>query len=222
MNRGYKALGALLGYPTPELVSALPEIEAALNAERGIRRTTRAALAGLVAELRDADSIDAQERYVELFDRGRRTSLHLFEHVHGESRERGPAMVDLKRAYARAGFLLVGNELPDYLPAVLEFVSHRPDAEARAMLSDCAHILRAIGEALRDRASAYAAVLAAALELADEKGLAPPRDDRPDVEERPLDDEWREEPVFFGPSNGSGCGAGTPAASVVRFMPRNA
>jgi nitrate reductase delta subunit len=222
MNLAWKALGALLSYPTPELVAALPEIGAVLEGERGLGKSAKAALETLVAEIGAADLIDTQERYVDLFDRGRRTSLHLFEHVHGDSRDRGQAMVDLKEVYARAGFVLAGNELPDYLPAVLEFVAQLPQAEAREMLVDCAPIVRKVGEALQDRASAYAAVLAATLELVGEKGLPPPARERPTVADKPLDDEWREEQVFFGPANGQGCGAAAPAASVVRFMPPQA
>ena len=86
--------------------------------------------------------------YVELFDRGRATSLHLFEHVHGDSRDRGPAMIDLGQTYEKAGLILAEGELPDYLPAVLEFVSTQPPREARAFLGEMAHILNAIFAAL--------------------------------------------------------------------------
>ena len=221
VHRGYKALGALLAYPSPELIAALPEISAALGSERRFCRATRAGLAALVAELGRGDPIEAEERYVEMFDRGRRTSLHLFEHVHGESRERGQAMVDLHAAYARAGFVLAANELPDYLPVLLEFVAERPDA-GREMLADCAHIVRGIGEALRDRGSGYAAVLAGILELAGERGLGKSSAAPPAEREKSLDEEWAEEPVFFGPPNGRGCGTGAPASSVVRVVPRRA
>jgi nitrate reductase delta subunit len=220
MNLTFKALGALLTYPTPELAAALPEIAAALDAERRLKPADREALHALIDELAAADLITAQERYVELFDRGRRTSLHLFEHVHGDSRDRGQAMVDLLEVYRAAGFALAGSELPDYLPALLEFLSRRPHAVAVEMLGDCAHILRKIGEALRDRGSAYAAVPAAALALVGEAGLAPPSRERAVADEKPLDDEWREEPVYFGPPGGQGCGASPPAESVVRFVPR--
>ncbi|HYR00972.1 MAG TPA: nitrate reductase molybdenum cofactor assembly chaperone [Casimicrobiaceae bacterium] len=220
-HRGYKALGALLGYPSPELIAALPEISAALGSERRFCRATRAGLAALVAELGRGDPIGVQERYVETFDRGRRTSLHLFEHVHGESRGRGQAMVDLRTAYAREGFVLAANELPDYLPVLLEFVAERPEA-GREMLADCAHIVRGIGEALRDRGSGYAAVLAGILDLAGERGLGIPSAAPPAEREKSLDEEWAEEPVFFGPPNGRGCGTGAPASSVVRVVPRRA
>jgi len=222
MNPTFKALGALLTYPTQDLVAALPEIDAAIGQARGLRAAQRRALAGLTAALATADLIDAQERYVELFDRGRRTSLHLFEHVHGDSRDRGQAMVELKKVYAGAGFAMSANELPDYLPAMLEFLAHQPQAMAVDMLGDCAHILRQIGEALQDRQSPYSAVLAAVLALVGERGLAAPRKDAPAEPDKPLDDEWREEPVFVGPPGGQGCGASAPSPSVVRFLPRSA
>ncbi len=106
---------------------------------------------------------------MELFDRGRRTALHLFEHVHGDSRDRGPAMVDLAQTYDRAGLQLVPGELPDYLPVVLEFASTQPPAQAREFLRETAHIVQAIFSALLERGSPYASVLAAVLDLAGER-----------------------------------------------------
>ncbi len=214
-----KALGALLAYPTADLVAALPEIGALIEQEARLPAAARQALVQLCQDLGESDLIDAQERYVALFDRGRSTSLHLFEHVHGDSRERGQAMVDLKHTYARAGFLLAPGELPDFLPAVLEFLAQRPYAEGQAMLDDCEHIVRALGEALRRQQSAYAAVPNALLLLigAAALGATPVADAPPEV---PLDEAWREEPVFFGPPGAGGCTAASPAVSVVQFMPR--
>jgi nitrate reductase molybdenum cofactor assembly chaperone NarJ/NarW len=218
MNRILKALGALLAYPSAELVAALPEIGVLIDLEARLPREALADLVLLQEELGTADLLDAQERYVALFDRGRATSLHLFEHVHGDSRDRGPAMVDLKEVYARAGLQLAPGELPDYLPAVLEYLALRPFAEAQEMLGDCAHILRAVGEALRQRGSRYAAVPNALLLLIGDQPLAA---EVPAVApEPPLDDEWREEPVFFGPPGGKGCGAAAPGSAPIQFMPR--
>jgi nitrate reductase delta subunit len=218
MTLTYKALAALLAYPTAELVEALAEIRVVIESEARFRRRDRRAVGALVDELSASDLLDAQERYVGLFDRGRATSLHLFEHVHGESRDRGQAMVDLSATYAKAGLVLSANELPDYLPVLLEFLSTQPEAVAREMLGDCAHILRKIGDALVKHESAYAAVFAAALKLAGERGLGTDR--VPDgARERSLDDEWIEEPVTFGPGAAAGCGA-APGISTVRFMPR--
>jgi nitrate reductase delta subunit len=130
---------------------------------------------------------------VQLFDRGRATSLHLFEHVHGESRERGPALIDLAQTYARAGLHLAPGELPDYLPVVLEFVSTQPPREARAFLGEMAHLLNALFGALQQRATGYASVIGALLELAGEK--AQPVEIPP---EEPLDAAWSEPPAFGG------------------------
>ena len=217
MTIAYKALSALLAYPTEELFAALPEIGAEIEGEGNIGCRERRALSAFVAELGAADLIDAQERYVELFDRGRATSLHLFEHVHGESRDRGQAMVELKATYAQAGLALRANELPDYLPVLLEFVSLQPEEVAKDLLEDCGHIVRKIGDALAKRGSGYAAVVAAVLSLAGQRGLGSDAQS-PDAGDRPLDDEWFEAPVVFGPA--AACEPKNAAASVVQFMPR--
>jgi len=212
MSITYKALSALLAYPSADLLAALPEIATIIEREPRLPRAHRDALHTLAAGLERADLLDAQETYVALFDRGRTTSLHLFEHVHGDSRERGQAMVDLKWVYARNGFVLSANELPDFLPAVFEYLAQRPEVEAKDMLGDCAHILRAVGEALRDRGSGYSAVLAAALAMVGEPGLALRRPGAPPAKDKPIDDEWVDEPVIFGPAGAAGCGAGSGRA----------
>jgi len=227
MTLTLKALGALLTYPTPDLLAAAPEIGSVLDAESRLSRKDKAALHELLAQLAAADVLEAQERYVALFDRGRATSLNLFEHVHGESRERGPAMVDLMQVYARAGYALAANELPDYLPVLLEFLSRRPWAEAKDMLSDCAHILRILGEALRDRDSRYHVVPAALLSMIGEPGLAAKAPERkagaePAVSEKALDEEWLDAPVIFGPEGAPGCATAKPVVSVIKFVPRQA
>ena len=218
--RTLKALAALLAYPEPELLAALPEIRAIVEAEKRLGRDDRTRLGALIDDLAAADPLDAQERYVELFDRGRATSLHLFEHVHGDARDRGQAMVDLNALYASHGMAIAANELPDYLPAVLEYLSTRPPGEVREMLGDCAHVLRAVGEALAGHDSRYGAVLGALLAIAGEPALDyQPKPRAPRAAETPaLDDEWVDEPVIFGP----GCTDVKPKAQVVRFMDKRA
>lgn len=218
MNRSFKALATLLGYPTPQLVAALPEVRAALQAERRMPRSQRRALAALCDELQQARGLAAEERYVALFDRSRATSLNLFEHVHGDSRDRGQAMVDLNAMYAQAGLALAGHELPDYLPALLEFLSLQPFEVAQAMLGESAPIVRKIGAALAARGSRYAAVLAAALALVGEKGFAAqPRA----AQEKPLDLDWVDEPVEFGPAGAAAaCAAASAKPAVIQFVPR--
>ena len=214
----FKALSALLAYPTEPLLDALPEIAGVLEQHHGLSTQQRKALRALIDELATSDPIELQERYVALFDRGRATSLHLFEHVHGESRERGTAMVDLKQVYARAGLQLRGGELPDYLPALLEFASLRPRAESIEMLQDCAHILRAIGDTLQARDSRYSAVFAALLALCGEAGLTKAQSIEPPPADEDLDQEWTDEPVIFGPA--AACGDAKAQVAPIHFHPR--
>lgn len=213
-----RALGALITYPCPELIAALPEIGTALAKSQVISRAERERLAALIAEMRAADGIDLEGRYVELFDRGRATSLHLFEHVHGESRDRGMAMVELKQIYANAGYDLATGELPDYLPVLLEYLSCRDLVEARAMLGDCAHILRNIGEALVQRGSRYAAVFDALLAVVREPGVDWGRASEAPGREPALDEDWAETPAFAPVDAGQGARA--PELAPIRFVPR--
>ncbi len=215
-----KLLAVLLSYPSEDLVAALPEIAQRLNAEPALRGATQDALAGLLAELKREDLLDLQERYVAQFDSGRSTSLHLFEHVHGDSRDRGQAMVDLNALYRRSGFVIKVNELPDYLPAVLEYLATRPANEVHELLEDCVHILRAIGERLIAGGSPYAAVIAAVLDV---HGAAPLATAKSAAKAQPapsLDDEWDEAPVEFGP-DAAAHGAQQSRPQFIRFVPKN-
>lgn len=196
MAKSLRVLAALLGYPDAQMRVHLPEMNELLREERALSPSRLAELESLMNALRRADALEAEGDYVELFDRGRGTSLHLFEHVHGDSRERGPAMIDLGQTYEKAGLILVEGELPDYLPAVLEFVSTQPVREARAFLGEMTHILNAIFGALQQRGSGYASVLGALLELAGEKAQPV----KPSAEE-PLDESWAEPVVFDGCSS---------------------
>ncbi|HEX7329325.1 MAG TPA: nitrate reductase molybdenum cofactor assembly chaperone [Casimicrobiaceae bacterium] len=209
-----RALGALLTYPRPELVAALPEIAAVLSRAGNLPAAERAALAALIAEMQQSDALELEERYVALFDRGRAASLNLFEHLHGDSRDRGPAMVALMDVYARAGFRLATKELPDFLPVVLEYLSCREHAEVVAMLADCAHILRSIGETLVARDSRYAAVFATLLAIAGAEGLDRSRGGKAAASEPALDDDWAEQPAFAPPADGS-----KARGSTMHFIP---
>ncbi|MEO2039723.1 MAG: nitrate reductase molybdenum cofactor assembly chaperone, partial [Martelella sp.] len=184
MNIALKITSLLLSYPEQELLDDLPELKAAL-ASSAVPEAVAVSLGRLVDDLAGRDLYEAQERYVHLFDRTRALSLHLFEHVHGESRDRGQAMVDLMALYETGGFEIDAKELPDYLPLFLEFLSTRPSAEAEDLLGQTAHITEAIGERLRKRESVYASAFAALSQLssaeADQKLLkelmAAPEDD---------------------------------------------
>lgn len=205
MAQTFKALSALLCYPGDSLKAASGEMRAALAADGILADGARRALDGLIAEIAGDDLLDLQERYVLLFDRTGSLSLYLFEHVHGESRDRGQAMIDLQAHYERNGLAIGAAELPDFLPLFLEFLSTRPLAEAREMLGQTAHILTALAERLHKRGSSYEAVFRALVEIAGAKpkaeeiaGLL----DQPDTDPTDLaaiDKAWEDEPVTFGP-----------------------
>ncbi|NML15268.1 nitrate reductase molybdenum cofactor assembly chaperone [Azohydromonas caseinilytica] len=200
-----RVLAALLGYPGAGLRAALPELAQALDDEAALPAPRRAEVRQLMKVLHAADPYEVEAQYVETFDRGRATSLHLFEHVHGDSRERGPAMIDLIQTYAQAGLHLGDQELPDHLPVVLEFVSTQPPAVGREFLGEMAHILNAVFSALLKRGSPYACVVAAVLELAGEK----PQAVKVEADE-PLDEAWAEPPAFDGCSTRGQAAPGQP------------
>jgi nitrate reductase delta subunit len=217
----YKALAALLTYPEAELIAALPEIEREIVREGKLPRREREALQRLFEHLQSRDPLALQEDYVACFDRGRATSLYLFEHVHGESRDRGQAMVDLKAQYAAHGLALAPGELPDYLSAFLEYLSLRPAAEARGQLTEIVHILQNLHAALARRGSHYAAVIAALIALAGEKAQAvepvPCGSDREAGDLEALDRAWEDQPAF-GPGSAGACGAAAATPQPLRFM----
>ncbi|MEQ8295739.1 MAG: nitrate reductase molybdenum cofactor assembly chaperone [Nitratireductor sp.] len=204
MMKSFKALSALLNYPSAELVAAMPEIRAVLTGEGLVPRSSLKALEPLLSSFETAELYDLQERYVLLFDRSRSLSLHLFEHVHGESRDRGQALVDLSQLYDKNGFFIVANELPDFLPLFLEFLSTLPFGEATALLGETVHILAVLRQRLEKRESPYAALFAAVEALsavrADPKAAAEAAasDVMPD-DLATLDREWEEAAVTFGP-----------------------
>jgi nitrate reductase delta subunit len=205
MRKTLKVLSALLTYPTAELKAAVPEMRAALDAEARLPQLNRDRLDRILEELASGDLYDLQERYVLLFDRTRSLSLHLFEHVHGESRDRGQAMVDLKALYERHGLAMGTSELPDHLPLFLEFLSQIPEAEARGLLEETAHILEAIRQRLKKRKVPYSSIFSCALALARARPqtevvaalLGEPDEDPDDL--AALDKAWEEEEVTFGP-----------------------
>jgi nitrate reductase delta subunit len=202
-----RALAWLLHYPDAELRTHLSALRDALHEERVLTFGRLQELDALVDRLDALRPLAAEAEYVELFDRGRRTSLHLFEHVHGDSRDRGPAMVDLQRTYEAAGLVPAdegGRELPDHLGMVLEFASTQPAETAREFLREFAHLLRHLFSALAERRSAYAAVPAALLDLAGERAERVPLADEP-----ALDESWAEPPAFGGCSTS---GQSRPAA----------
>ena len=205
MSLTLRVLARLLSYPDDALREHLPEMRLALRGEAALYPERLAELEALIDGLARQDPIDAEADYVQLFDSGRRTSLHLFEHVHGDSRDRGPAMVDLAQTFEAAGLYLAEGEMPDHLPVVLEYASTQPPREAQAFLAEMAHILNAIFSALHKRQSRYASALGALIELAGEKcsPLSVP-------DETPIDESWAEPEAFGGCSSAGQAPPGQP------------
>lgn len=193
MRLTLRVLAHLLQYPDAQLREQMPDLLKALNLESALPAHRKSELQTLISRLQSLDALQVESEYVDLFDRGRSTALHLFEHVHGDSRDRGPAMIDLIQTYEKAGLYLGSDEMPDHLPVLLEFASTQPPQQARAFLAETAHIVRSIFSALLKRQSPYASVLAAVLELAGEK--AEPVAVQPEQE---LDESWAEPEVFGG------------------------
>ncbi len=203
MNKTLKVLSLLLSYPETTWLDAAAEMETVLATNASLDRSTVDGLAALLRRLA-ADPIAAQEAYVRQFDQTRSLSLHLFEHVHGDSRDRGPAMVDLLALYEAHGLAIEEHELPDYLPLFLEYLSLLPMAEARETLAEALHIVMALAERLKRQESDYAFAMDALREIADvsvpasavEPLLAIPDDDPADLSA--LDAAWEAEEVRFG------------------------
>lgn len=206
-----KALSALLTYPSRELQEAIPAIEQILASCGNLSGNAHAHLRSLTKSLANDDLYELQERYTELFDRTRSLSLHIFEHIHGESRDRGQAMVDLQDHYARHGLEIGAAELPDFIPLFLEFLSTLPPSEASELLGQPIDIITAIGERLAKRGSAYQGIFQALVSLSSELPerthvaalLAQPDPDANDLEA--LDAAWEEQAVEFGPAAATGC-----------------
>lgn len=216
----YRVLARLLDYPTPELVAHFPELRRVLEREQALPPAELAAVVTLMDELAGDDLVDRQAVHVQLFDRVRTLSLHLFEHVHGDARSRGKAMLDLVELYRRHGFDVTSRELPDYLPLVLEFFSLMPPDAAREHLAETTPILARIQARLAKRGSSYVAVFAALLKLAAIR-VAPIELEPEADEESPeaIDRAWEEAAVTFGaapPAAQSGCAAGAPTQFTAR------
>jgi nitrate reductase delta subunit len=205
MANTYRALAILLSYPTAETAALMPAVQDTLERERLVPAAILRKIAPLMAELSQPDLYDVQSRYVDLFDRTRSLSLQLYEHVHGESRDRGQAMVELLKLYSAHGLELTAKELPDHLPVFLEFLSILPQHEAAVLVGEAAHVLEALRDRLKKRASAYACVFDALVSLASagrnpealDALMREPDDDPDDLEA--LDKAWAEQQVTFGP-----------------------
>ncbi|HAT1618543.1 TPA: nitrate reductase molybdenum cofactor assembly chaperone [Raoultella planticola] len=210
----------LLEYPDADLWQHQNELFDVLATSEKLEKADAQALGVFLRDLTTQDLLDAQAAYSELFDRGRATSLLLFEHVHGESRDRGQAMVDLLNQYEQHGLVLDSRELPDHLPLYLEYLAQLPESEATGGLQDIAPILALLCARLQQRESRYAVLFEQLLKLANsaldeakvaEKIADEARDDTPQA----LDAVWEEEQVKFFADQG--CGESDIAAHQRRF-----
>ncbi|WOZ79451.1 nitrate reductase molybdenum cofactor assembly chaperone [Kosakonia sacchari] len=213
-------ISRLLEYPDAALWQHQQEVFDALASGENLTKADAQQVGVFLRDLTSQDLLDAQANYSELFDRGRATSLLLFEHVHGESRDRGQAMVDLLAQYERHGLQLDSRELPDHLPLYLEYLAQLSLTEAIGGLQDIAPILALLKARLAQRESHYATLFDALLSLANtqvdnaqvaEKIAGEARDDTPQA----LDAVWEEEQVKFFAEQG--CGDSDITAHQRRF-----
>lgn len=209
--RTYKILGLLLDYPNAEMLSYLDEFETVLKQEKLLPRAQLKAVIEFIRELRSVDLYQLQEQYVLTFDRGRSHCLHMFEHVYGESRDRGQAMVDLANAYEEKGLYINRSELPDYIPLFLEFLSMCSAPQAQEWLGEPVDIFASIAARLHKNESFYAAIFDSLVALSKVK---PNKEKLNEVMSLEIDDtsleaidkEWEEAAAFGGQPNQSDCG----------------
>jgi nitrate reductase delta subunit len=220
----FKVLAALLHYPDEGTTQALDEMKAIVASERVLPRKERQAVEAFIDGLRGRDVMDVQAAYVALFDQSRGLSLHLFEHIHGESRDRGQAMVNLLEHYRAAGLDVAANELPDSLPLFLEFLSTRPLDEARQLLAEPIGVVALLRARLEKREAPHAALFRAIEALAEHRAdeaairdtvAQEKRDDTPEA----LDASWEDAPVTFSGAADPAGGCNAAAAIVARFAP---
>lgn len=219
-----RALAALLGYPSAELKENIAELRRVIDGETALSAKDRAHLDPLLTRFEGDELLDLQSVYSELFDRSRSLSLHLFEHVHGDNRERGQAMIDLGQQYVESGFYLEGSELPDFIPVFLEYVSCLPIGESREMLGQPAHVFAALAERLDKREAPYAGIFHALVSLArtrvDAQARATVDENTPSEDSADIDREWEEAPVSFNVAGAHEMGGPTGVVAKIRASNR--
>jgi len=197
-----KVISRLLDYPTAAMFDAADEMIEVVNSSKLVGFKNRILLVTFIHELTSRDLYDAQESYDLLFDRGRALSLLLFEHVHGESRDRGQAMVDLINVYKSKGFENNSEHLPDYIPLYLEFLSEQDPAYAQEWLGDICHLLTMLSERLIERNCYYSVVFDSMIDISgievDRKEIAEAvsKEERDDTVEA-IDREWEDKEIKF-------------------------
>ena len=220
-----KVLSHLLSYPEAETLTALDEMAAVIEQENRLQEDQKKPVLALINSCRGADLLDLQECYVALFDRGRYLSLHIFEHVHGESRDRGQAMVNLLQMYEAHGFEMSTHELPDYIPLFLEFLSQQKPAEAIKLLEDAMPVLSLLGARLAERGSEFQVIFDALECIAGEpEGVTEIRQqattETPDETLLHMDEIWEEEAVSFMGA-GDSCQTQAMVVSPITITPRD-
>ncbi len=220
-----KVLSLLLSYPEAEMLDALNDMATVVEQENLLPEAHKQSVLALIDGYRGADLLEVQEAYVALFDRGRFLSLHIFEHVHGESRDRGQAMVNLLQMYQAHGFEMSTHELPDYIPLFLEFLSQQEQAEAVQLLHDAMPVLSLLGARLTERGSEFSAIFNALSGFAGEpEALAEIRQQAAtEGEDQTLvnmDEIWEEEAVSFMGA-GEACKSQATTVSPITITPRD-
>lgn len=226
-----KVISRLLDYPSEALFTHADDLVNAINESGQLSVEGKNQLVAFIRELTSSELYDAQERYDLLFDRGRSLSLLLFEHVHGESRDRGQAMVDLMKEYTDHGFEINSEQLPDYIPLYLEFLSEQDQPYAQEWLSDVSHILTILAERLRGRDCNYRVLFDAMIELS---GAAVEREklakivqkEQPDDTFEAIDKAWEDKEIRFDDPIESGsdqsCGySSAPQEAPVTWQERS-
>jgi nitrate reductase delta subunit len=216
--RTFKVLGFLLSYPSQTHLDVLDECQAFLKKECWLSDKALLGIENLLQYIKATDLLDLQEEYVSLFDRTPSLSLHLFEHIHGDSRERGQAMVDLCNVYEEAGLLINTEETPDFLPLFLEYVSTLSPEDVKDNLGSVVNILSVLGERLKGRDTHYASIFTALVDAASqsvdpkavEEALRKASGEAYDLEQ--LDKEWEEQFAFENTEQTTGQNGGCPKA----------
>ncbi|MGR9100465.1 MAG: nitrate reductase molybdenum cofactor assembly chaperone [Gammaproteobacteria bacterium] len=221
-----KILSVLLSYPQQETLEALDDMSEIIEREDILSKPHKKAVRSLIESYRGADLLDLQERYVALFDRGRFLSLHIFEHVHGESRDRGQAMVNLLELYRSHGFEMNAPELPDFIPLFLEFLAQLDSREqAVQLLRDAMPVFSLLGARLAERSSGFHVVFDALADFAGEP------EDIADIRQQAaregedeslvnMDAIWEEEAVSFMAA-GETCKTQTGTVNPISITPRD-
>ena len=224
MKLTLRALAALLGYPSADLQANIGDVRDAIIRDGALSGADYSRLEPLLRQFGTQDLLDLQASYSELFDRSRSLSLHLFEHVHGDSRERGQAMIDLGQQYMESGFFLEASELPDFVPVFLEYASCLNPVEAREMLGQPAHVFAALAERLDKRETAYAAIFHCLVSLAkarvDANARAIVDQNTPPEDAADIDAEWEEAPVSFNVGGAHEMGGPTGVVAKIRASNR--